>query len=76
MNDNETNLIAFPIQTGKGLADLDGGDLMAASRVVLTQYLNEVACGEAVLTDKIRMRIEVVNAIYRKCGYQTIDIDF
>lgn len=68
--------MAFPIQAGKGLADLDGGDLMTASRVMLTQYLNEVARGEAVLTDKIRMRIEIVNAIYRKCGYQTIDIDF
>lgn len=76
-NDNESKQLTFPIQIREDDSNpLSDGELMAESRVILTQYLNKVASGEAVLTDKLKAHIRHVNRIFIKLGYQTIDGDF
>lgn len=76
-NDNESNQLTFPIQvTDNDLKDLSDGEAMVQSRLMLTQYLNKVSRGEAIVTEKLKAHIINVNRIYKEQGYQTIDVDF
>ena len=76
-NDNESKQLSFPIQIREDDSmELSDGELMAESRLILTQYLNKVSRGEAVLTDKLKAYRRHVNGIFSRMGYQTIDGDF
>ena len=51
-NDNESKQLSFPIQIREDDSmELSDGELMAESRLILTQYLNKVSRGEAVVAD-------------------------
>lgn len=75
-NDNESSQLAFPIQITPPGQEQSVGHLAVEVRVILAARLNQVALGEIELTEELKNSVRLVNEIYQRVGYQTIDVDF
>lgn len=74
MNDNETNLLAFPIQITPLGTQVSDDQLACEVRMLYVQKLNEANEGRYKLTDRDLYNIERINAVFRRNGYQVIEI--
>jgi len=76
MNDNQMNVLGFPIQITDtpGLEQSDD-QLACEVRMALVHKINEANAGRYQLTERDIYNIKRVNPLFRKYGYQAIDID-
>ena len=77
MNDNQTNILDFPIQiTDASSDDISVDELFCRTRMKLVIKLNLHYHGKYQITEEDKQGILIVNDVFRRNGYQTIDVDF
>lgn len=71
----DTSVINFPMQILPKEAAISDFQLICQVRLKLTNKLNRVSKGEYELTEEDKEDIRIVNDVFLRNGYRTIDVD-